>query len=287
MEAPGGTRLGSTVVVGLDFGTTFSGYAYCHKEDLAKIYMFYEWPEQASGGGQAYCKTQTSLFYAPDAQGKLQYKSYGWPASVEYHKAMSSAAKSSHNFDPLKVGHLVTLFKLTLAPCYDDSSQASNHRLPSGLTTATVITDFLREISKSIMRELKTRYGEQFTMREVQWCLTVPALWDDHAKQLMKSYAEEAGLVVSRYSPCASSDASPYPLQIVLEPEAAAVYCLSKTMKHLTIGEHDMFLTVDIGGGTVDIVVHKKVQSSTSNSQLEVRNALSSDVLEKAHVCMR
>jgi hypothetical protein len=65
------------VVVGLDFGTTFSGYAYCHKDDPEKIFMFYEWPEQASGGGQPYCKTQTSLYYAADAQGKLQTRKLG------------------------------------------------------------------------------------------------------------------------------------------------------------------------------------------------------------------
>ena len=247
------------VVVGLDFGTTFSGYAYCHKDDPEKIFMFYEWPEQASGGGQPYCKTQTSLYYAADAQGKLQLASWGWPASLEYRKAMSKA--SSH-----KVGHLVTLFKLNLAS--RDRSLPAASRLPAGLTAKKVITDYLREISRSIFAELRNRYGNLLRMHEVQWCLTVPTLWDDHAKQCMKIYAEEAGLVVGR-SQNPSSEASRHTLEIVLEPEAAAVYCLSKLKHQLSIEEHDMFLTADIGGGTVDIVVHKKLNT---NSDLQVRH---------------
>jgi molecular chaperone DnaK (HSP70) len=32
------------------------------------------------------------------------------------------------------------------------------------------------------MKHLKNRFGEHFDMHEVLWCLTVPAIWDDHAK---------------------------------------------------------------------------------------------------------
>lgn len=139
------------MVVGLDFGTTFGGYAYYHKDiDADKIFMFYEWSEQASGGGQPYCKTQTSLFYAPDSEGKLHYKSYGWPTSVEYNMAVLSAtAKSPQNFNPHRVGHLLKKFKLNWAP--DRDNHDCDYGLPSGLTTEIVITDYLREISKSIM----------------------------------------------------------------------------------------------------------------------------------------
>jgi hypothetical protein len=57
---------------------------------------------------------------------------------------------------------------------------------------------------------------------DIQWCLTVPAIWDEDAKQEMKRIAEIAGLI--------GPGASQHPLLIVLEPEAAAVYC-DKHMK--------------------------------------------------------
>lgn len=69
-------------------------------------------------------------------------------------------------------------------------------------------------------------------------------------------------------NPC---EASFYPLEIVLKPEATAVYCLSKNTKHLAIGEHEMFFTADIGGGTVDIVVHKILKGTApASSKLQV-----------------
>ena len=75
----------------------------------------------------------------------------------------------------------------------------------------------------------------------------------------MKSYAEQAGLIHSANANT-DSTASPHPLLIALEPEAAAVYCLHK-MKSLSFELHDRFLTADIGGGTMDIVIQEKLET--------------------------
>ena len=247
---------GPRVAVGLDFGTTFSGFAYAHISEPSKVFTFYEWPEQASGGGQPYCKTQTSIYYSKDDNDVLKLESWGWPALVGYRKALTTLRSKHVRAPPLKVGEFVTKFKLQLAS-YGDGLSAE--ALPDELTARMIITDYLREISQFIMKHLKNRFGEHFDMHEVQWCLTVPAIWDDHAKQLMKSYAEQAGLIQSANANT-DSTASPHPLLIVLEPEAAAVYCLHK-MKSLSFEIHDKFLTADIGGGTVDIVIHEKLES--------------------------
>lgn len=138
------------VVVGLDFGTTFSGFAYALRVDPENVYTFYDWPMQAEGGGLPYCKTETSLLYAEvsDASNHtFELCGWGWPAYVKY-KSMNSVADSSQrtsgsgvsviqNLDVLSlsggrgimpsasnytsqsrasgVGHLLTLFKLHLA----------------------------------------------------------------------------------------------------------------------------------------------------------------------------
>lgn len=91
-------------------------------------------------------------------------------------------------------------------------------------------------------------------MEELQWCVTVPSIWGDKAKQQMKSFMESAGLV-------GGARGSPYPVVIVLEPEAAAVYCLRK-LKSFMLLQGDKFLVADIGGGTADIVVQEKANSS-------------------------
>jgi hypothetical protein len=45
---------GSRVAVGLEFGTTFSEFAYSHISEPSKAFKFYDWPQQSSGDGQPY-----------------------------------------------------------------------------------------------------------------------------------------------------------------------------------------------------------------------------------------
>ena len=81
----------------------------------------------------------------------------------------------------------------------------------------------------------------------------MPVIWDDHAKQLMKSYAKQHVLIQSAHANL-DSTASLHILVIVLELEATIVYCPHK-MKSLSFEIQDKFMTADIGGGTVDIVI--------------------------------
>lgn len=55
----------SRVAVGLVFGSTFSGFVYSTLtfRSLPKRSHPTKWPQQSSGDGQPYCKTQTSLYY--------------------------------------------------------------------------------------------------------------------------------------------------------------------------------------------------------------------------------
>ncbi|KAF5833000.1 hypothetical protein DUNSADRAFT_10921 [Dunaliella salina] len=79
----------------------------------------------------------------------------------------------------------------------------------------------------------------------IQWCLTLPAMWSDAAKQAMREAALRAGLIRN-----IDSEA----LSIILEPEAAVLHALENRAPPLSPGETVMIL--DCGGGTVDTTVH-------------------------------
>ncbi|KAH3788759.1 hypothetical protein DPMN_166907, partial [Dreissena polymorpha] len=88
-------------------------------------------------------------------------------------------------------------------------------------------------------------------LEDIYWVLTVPAIWDDSAKQFMRLAAQEAGI------PCEK-------LSIALEPEAASIYCRHAPVKvDATAGGISSFksgskyLVLDAGGGTIDITVHE------------------------------
>lgn len=73
----------------------------------------------------------------------------------------------------------------------------------------------------------------------------MPAIWSDKAKASMRESAVRAGLI---------SDIDPIErLELISEPEAAAAYCENR-YRSLSLGNDDIFMIVDAGGGTVDLV---------------------------------
>lgn len=240
------------VVVALDFGTTYSGFAFAFKASPRDIYTHEVWPGSEL---RNYCKTKTELYYSRDSKGNLTLKSWGCKASADQFSEQTNLKKDGG----LAAGELVTKFKLHLADAGNGQGSSAPH-LPVPLTLKIAITDYLRELSRFCITELQKAYGDRWSMRDVQWCLTLPAiLWDDRAKHLMASYAEDAGLVQKSGS---SSEGSPHPLRIVLEPEAASIYCLTTFKNQLSIQEGEKFMTADLGGGTADIVIHEYMSSS-------------------------
>ncbi|KAG0566540.1 hypothetical protein KC19_7G071100 [Ceratodon purpureus] len=241
------------VVVGLDFGTTFSGFAFAHITDPEKVYTFFDYPK-AGGAEKPYCKTVTGIYYKNVGPGKWQFKSWGYPARAEYARdiqAMRKQRLSGPSNDPLQpsVGAYVTRFKLHLAS--KDMGASSAQGLPQGLTVEMLITDYVREMGTLILKTLQDHYGAQLTKRSIQWCVTVPSIWDNGAKAMMKTCMTAAGLVNG-------VDGSPHPLIIVLEPEAASFFC-HKSMSEQALRVGDKLLVADIGGGTSDIVVQEVV----------------------------
>lgn len=97
------------------------------------------------------------------------------------------------------------------------------------------------------MVELRRSGGVTVHPDQVQWCLTVPAMWSDAAKSTVRQAALRAGLIRQL-----NSDA----LQLILEPEAAALH-VSSTGGNVRPG--DVCLVVDAGGGTVDVTLHRVV----------------------------
>jgi hypothetical protein len=93
-----------------------------------------------------------------------------------------------------------------------------------------VVTDFLREIGEFIMEHLRGKYGKHLSKEVVQWCVTVPSIWGDTAKQQMKARMHRAGLLQSG----SGVDGSSLPPIIALEPEAASIYC-QQQCKHVNL----------------------------------------------------
>jgi molecular chaperone DnaK (HSP70) len=144
------------------------------------------------------------------------------------------------------------MFKLYLAP---DNAEIPD--LPEGLTPRRVITDYISNLLKFIIKEIRQKLGHHILYEDIQWCLTVPAIWDDSAKQEMRTIFQLIKIDTEKLDDTKKQN----PL-IILEPEAASVYCLKKFINAGDFNLDKPFLIADIGGGTVDIVVHRLETSS-------------------------
>lgn len=83
------------------------------------------------------------------------------------------------------------------------------------------------------------------SMTKVQFVLTVPAVWSDSAKDATLKAAEKAGM------------GKRHELQLISEPEAAAVYTLKAIQpNHLKIG--DNFIVCDAGKSLPGITKRRK-----------------------------
>ncbi|KAJ3184246.1 hypothetical protein HDU87_005093 [Geranomyces variabilis] len=222
------TASGHRVVVGIDFGTSHSGFAYAHVADPGSIEMNYDWEDQM----QPYCKNSTSLWY--DIQAK-KTESWGYTA-------VANAMECTDAQSPCQ---LLQLFKL----CVEPSCQDHGVRMPEGVDPLDIVSEYLKELFTTLLHKLQERFGQSLQAEDIHYCLTVPAIWSETAKQRMRQCAVQAGLI-------SSTEINMPRLTLVLEPEAAAVYCC-KRMTEAQMRSGDTFMVVDAGGGTVDIVVQK------------------------------
>ena len=221
------------VVAALDFGTSRSGYAYAFKDDK-RVIGRYQWDKQPF----QYIKTLTQSLY----NGDRQLEAWGYTAS--YQLAQLRKKKNAQDYS------FFSTFKMALR----DSSKftgdgpvavANNQQ---EFLVIDLIADYLRELGGLVRSQLENATSGELKDQEILWCLTIPAIWKDNEKSFMRRAAVKAGLITD-----SASDRDR--LLLVLEPEAAAIYCQEKDQSQLQ--PCTRFTIVDCGGGTVDITTHE------------------------------
>ncbi|KAK9464255.1 hypothetical protein V1512DRAFT_268758 [Lipomyces arxii] len=237
------------LVVGIDFGTTSTGVAYAMVTDVNAVEtVITNWP----GANNSNIKKIPSVVWY-DADGKV----IGWGKDTAFAEASAKAYKRDESE---RRSFEASYYKLLLEnwdPTYEDFRRSI--RLPPNKTALDVASDFLTEVRKVTEKELIRTFGEprfKKLQREARYFLTVPAVWSDVAKSATRQAAVNAGFVDSMDNP---------KLSLIVEPEAAAIFCAKRDVYHFET--NDVFLVVDCGGGTVDLIAYE-VEDSTPSSFL-------------------
>ncbi|RBR15103.1 uncharacterized protein FIESC28_07419 [Fusarium coffeatum] len=226
-----------TLVIAIDFGTTYSGVAWKVSSKLGEsIQTVTDWPT-ARNYHRDTAKAPSSIFYPPSDD---EDPTWGYTT-------------------PLKEG-VLRWFKLLLVNEKDlpanvrTNSQVKEarelmHKL--GKTPVQIFGDYLRQVWKHSFPQISRAEGERCTdIYRVHFVITLPAIWPHYVRIRMVEAMKIAGLFdVTKEGNTTYG--------FISEPEAAALTCLKENAGRYKLNVGDHFVICDAGGGTVDIITYK------------------------------
>ncbi|EJT70088.1 hypothetical protein GGTG_12261 [Gaeumannomyces tritici R3-111a-1] len=215
------------IIVGIDFGTTYSGVAWAETQRPDRRDPITTWPiSRATREGESSEKVPTRLRYDGD---EIQW-GFSIPPSAPQREVLE-------------------WFKLDLDPALQSMGDAvtKDAASRSGRTTDELVADYLSALGDHLMYTLREKLGEDVIKNTpLEFVVTVPAIWSDLAKDKTRQACLKASGLQA---------VSKAPIHLVSEPEAAAMYALHGLDPHgLNVG--DSFVICDAGGGTVDLITY-------------------------------
>jgi molecular chaperone DnaK (HSP70) len=202
--ASAGGETGNTVIIGIDFGTTYSGVAFTWSDKIDQMEVITSWESDLHSSPEEE-KTPTAISF--DAKGKATW-GYNIPFDAEQGK----------------------WFKLLLIDNKDlpdevrDSTkikEARSYLEKHNKTPIQVIAQYLRLLWNHCNQRIVETAGKALiNYSKFHIVVTVPAIWPEYARGRMREAAKEAGMLEKRI-------AGNTELSFISEPEAAALATLS------------------------------------------------------------
>ncbi|MFD8882334.1 Hsp70 family protein [Streptomyces erythrochromogenes] len=258
------------VVAAIDFGTHGTGFAWCVVEDgnsdprKRQINYCNRWEAQPV----ACAKNLSALLL--DDQGDVL--AWGFEARRRCLTTRAEAASGQMRYHAgfkmnLATGSRRTQGEAALEADSDgleagggpagvaldsEDRQPRANGLPGDSVTPGLIAAYVQQVYARALEQITASgYDED----DIRWCLTVPAIWSDYQKMVMRDVAKNAGMP--------TEDGR---LMLALEPEAAAHHARvcgvsvaspdgNNPTDLMTAGAR--FMVVDCGGGTVDITAYE------------------------------
>jgi molecular chaperone DnaK (HSP70) len=230
------------IIVGIDFGTKGTGFTYSrdkgadksiiildqswnHEIDARKkteTSVLYKNDEPIAFGKEAHALYEQSLFDEKDEEGLYLFKHFKMDLYKHEHEYRKDSDKI--NNDPL-----------CTSICGSKRLKASKIFQGAFFLIKKLV---IQKLNESCLESI----GDHICENDIEWIVTVPAIWTEIAKNITKMAAEKAGMTK---------------VKLALEPEAAALTIFEdlKIQNLQSSFENTKFIVVDAGAGTLDIVV--------------------------------
>jgi hypothetical protein len=241
------------LIIAIDFGTV--GVAWCHALTMKRSMS----PELLNA-------TRASMYVlAPsyplslatcDVSRDKSSNALLYPANSTASTAFGNAAIHNYDLDAITNSSLFVNFKKALngENVSGDTlvySDGGGRPMPLATLLRDSFTYIHSHVSFCVINRLYnvSDLDGQELLKSAVFVVTVPAIWSNKAKALMRQAAFEGGLISTLDSP---------QLRFALEPEAA----LMETALLSNYPPGTIIMMVDAGGGTVDIVLAKVLRGT-------------------------
>ncbi|KAK3332846.1 hypothetical protein B0T19DRAFT_448679 [Cercophora scortea] len=249
------------IVIGLDFGTTYSGVAYCDdaaaKEGTSGVKLVMGWPGPITQNATNE-KVPSRIAYNPPPNATIL-----WGNQIKHNTKAAVHACMKLRLDEKMKGseqfRMLLAFLTSRMTGLDvdvDDLPALGTELEGppeypGKDPVDMVADYLTEVRKATWTEIGNAYGdEMFAQMRKELVVTVPAVWSERAKDLTLKAVQRANFGAAK-------------TMLVTEPEAAAIYtlkCMREGINKDDIKVGDVFVLCDAGGGTVDLISYRITQ---------------------------
>ncbi|KAI8644417.1 hypothetical protein BD408DRAFT_413403 [Parasitella parasitica] len=209
-----------THIIGIDFGTSFSKWYYSKIDSIDQVDF-----------DKNLMQLPTLSLYD---ESLTQQKYWGKEAFDDYYRSGES-------------GKLMSRFKL-----YMDNIDENGE---NEMIIINAISNYLRALSDKIKEAMEMKFPK--TAKKYRYCFTVPTIWSDKMKRVMRETVISAGII--------STQDNPNRLLLVNEPEAAAIFYANDSstdyfknyFKENPQKTKVRTLICDAGGGTVDMATYE------------------------------
>ncbi|KAJ5809935.1 uncharacterized protein N7503_002153 [Penicillium pulvis] len=234
-QPPVTERNRSQIIIGIDFGATFTAAAYTvASDDMMKVKVLGQWPKSFARPIKGFTKQpkiETVGYY------NQFLKMVGWSESED--EVISYAGYPRPGIQKIEE------FRYHFAPLKDATLESPP--LPPGKTIEGVMVDFLSHVRQSILSQLPDASNlssgtSQFSHR---YLITIPASWNEDARSKLRSMAKEAGFRVR----------SEHDFALVTGTEAAFLQANFDDSSSFGVG--DNVLVADCGGHLVEMVTYE------------------------------
>lgn len=218
--------------------------------------------EWGNDEGRSTLKTPTSILLSP----KLEFDSFGYEADDKYVHLKNGVDKEYCYLKHFKM-------ELHKSKTLDRNTKlvAANGKQIDAMIVFSLSIKYMKD---EAIKTIRQRTGDDSCdAKDIQWVLTVPAIWTPAAKQFMREAACKAGI---------TSENTKEQLIIALEPEGGAIFCRERSLKDFANQKGDASISdvftlpncsyamVDIGGGTLDVTVHEVLTDGTLKEVYQV-----------------